>query len=80
MVVDPIRTDAEVKYGSNPNDELSVDSVTKRDIVEKIDAKELSNINCQFVLDNNINNGRLSASTHWYNPLNKLSTTYLSVE
>ena len=80
MVVDPIRTDAEVKYGSNPNDELSVDAVIKRDIVEKIDAKELSNINCQFVLDNNINNGRLSVSTHWYNPLNKLSTTYLSAE
>lgn len=80
VVYDPIRTDAEVSYNDIPNAEISTDAVTGRPICDKVDAKELSNINCQFVLDNNINRGRLSASTHYYDPINKLSTTYLSVE
>lgn len=80
VVYDPIRTDAEVKYNNIPNAEVSTDVVIQRPICDKISKKELSNINCQYVLDNNINNGTISASTHLYIPLNKLSTTFLSDE
>jgi hypothetical protein len=80
IVVDPIRTDALVKYGAEPNSEISTDVVLSRELEDKVKANEISNINCQFVLDNSVNNGKLSASTHWYNPLTKLSTTILSTE
>jgi hypothetical protein len=80
VVYDPIRTDAEVLYNDIPNAEVSTDTVIQRSICDKIDKNELSNINCQYVLDNNINNGTISASTHLYMPLNKLSTTFLSDE
>jgi hypothetical protein len=69
-----------VKYGVEPNSELSTDVVLSRELEDKVQANEISNINCQFVLDNSVNNGKLSASTHWYNPLAKLSTTILSAE
>ena len=80
VVVDPIRTDAEVKHSDIPNAEISTDAVSKRPICEPVDAKEISSVNCQFVMDNYVDHGEISASTHWFNPLNKLSTTFLSAE
>ena len=68
IVADPIRTDAKVKYGSQVNDELSVDAVSQRPIADLVDVEALSNANCQLVLDTSSNHGTLSASTHFYDP------------
>lgn len=46
IVADPIRTDAKVKYGSQVNDELSVDAVSQRPIADLVDVEALSNANC----------------------------------
>ena len=71
IVFDPIRTEAKVKYNDSIDGQVSVDAVESRPICEKVDSKELSNINCQFVLDNNAANGTISSSTTWYNPISE---------
>lgn len=78
IVVDPIRTQAEVDYGTEVDSPLSIDAVTSRPICEKVDAKEMSSINCQYVMDNDYGHGTVSSSTHWYDPVALLSTTILS--
>lgn len=74
IVVDPIRTDAKVHYDDSINGPLSIDAVSERPICNKVDAKEISSINCQFVLDNKYANGTISSSTHLYNPINESNT------
>lgn len=71
IVVDPIRTEAKVKYSDDLGNELSIDAVSSRPTCEKVDAEEISSINCQFVLDNHDANGTMSCSTHWFNPANE---------
>ena len=78
VVVDPIRTQAEVSYGTEVDAPLSIDAVTSRPICEKVEAKQLSSIDCQFVMDNFYGHGTVSSSTHWYDPVSLLSTTILS--
>ena len=78
IVVDPIRTQAEVDYGTEVDSPLSIDAVTSRPICEKVDAEEMSSINCQYVMDNDYGHGTVSSSTHWYDPVSLLSTTILS--
>lgn len=66
IVFDPIRTEANVSYGQTPDASLSIDAVESRPICDKVAANELSNINCQFVLDNHANHGTLSSGTHYF--------------
>lgn len=76
IVEDPIRTICSVDYdtwelgNNNILDEFKYTTSLSNDNVWKIRDHELSNIDCQFVLDNNGDAyGKLSASTHWYNYL-----------
>lgn len=46
IVVDPIRTSAEVDYGTEVDSPLSIDAVASRPIQDKVDSKELSSIDC----------------------------------
>lgn len=80
IVVDPIRTQADVDYGTEVDSPLSIDAVTSRPIQDKVDSKELSSIDCQHVLDNFYGHGTISSSTHWYDPTSYSTTTVLSAE
>ena len=80
MVVAPIRTEAVVEYHATPDASLSVDAVDSRPICDKIAEDALSNINCQYVLDNTENNGTISSSTHYFCPYNVNEKTMLSAE
>jgi len=41
------------------------------ELQEKVDRNEISNINCQYVFDNDAQvHGELSVSTHWYDIVN----------
>jgi len=71
-VYDPIRTDASVDYTNN--------IVSGRHLCEQVSANEISNINCQAVLDNAYKNGQLSTSTHLYEISNFNNTEVLSAE
>ena len=80
IVVDPIRTQADVDYGTEVDSPLSIDAVTSRPIQDKVDLKELSSIDCQHVLDNFYGHGTISASTHWYDPISYSNIEVLSIE
>lgn len=69
IVCFPIRTDAKVEYDDSPTAELSTDHVIERPLCDKIDKNKLMNINCQNVLDNFVNYGTISSSTHYFNPI-----------
>ena len=78
IVEDPIRTICSVDYDSweKSGDNISADdkyeSTLSNDNVWKIRDDELSNIDCQLVLDNNgKTHGYLSTSTHWYDIIDK---------
>lgn len=83
IVVDPIRTEAHVHYGTAVDSPLSTDAVTLRPVCEKVDAKEVSSVYCKEILDNGGGNGAygsISHYTHYFNPTSFLSTTVLSLE
>lgn len=80
MVVAPIRTEAVVEYHATPDASLSVDAVDSRPICDKIAEDALSNINCQYVLDNSKNNGMISSSTHYFQPYSINEKKILSAE
>lgn len=80
IVVQPIRTEAKVSYGPEPDSPISVDAVESRPICEQVEANQISNINCQMVLDNSAANGTLSNSTHYFNPISIKEATILSAE
>ena len=74
IVEDPIRTYCSVDYdqfeleNNNTSVENKYSYSISNDIVDRISKNKLSNINCQYVLDNNGDvHGELSTSTHWYN-------------
>ena len=69
IVVDPVRTEAKVKYDTSLEAELSVDAVESRPIADKVDDEEISSINCQLVMDNDVARGTISASTHYFDPI-----------
>lgn len=76
IVEDPIRTICSVDYDSwelgnnNISDDNKYKTKLSNDNVWKIRDNKLSNIDCQFVLDNDAEaHGKLSASTHWYDIL-----------
>lgn len=75
VVADPIRTQAEVSYGTEVDAPLSIDAVTSRPICEKVEAKQLSSIDCQFVMDNFYGHGSISSSTHWFDPVSYSTVT-----
>ena len=73
IVEDPIRTQCTVKYDKFEleNNNTSADNKYSYEITnelqEKVDKNEISNINCQYVFDNDGGvHGELSVSTHWY--------------
>ena len=73
IVEDPIRTQCSVDYDKYEleNNNISVDDKysyeISNDIVKKISKNEISNINCQYVFNNDAGtHGELSVSTHWY--------------
>ena len=70
IVEDPIRTEASVVY--NEED----DHLVNRNLQDKVDAEEISNMNCQTVMDNFYDRGTISSSTHLYIPtsVNQQST------
>ena len=80
IVFQPIRTEATAKYNGTPDSPISVDAVESRPICEKVDSNEISNINCQIVLDNYVSNGTLSNSTHYFDPINFTENLILSTE
>lgn len=80
IVCYPIRTDAKVEYSDIPNAELSTDHVVEREICDKIASDEIENINCQHVLDNQVNYGTISSSTHYFNPINKNINTSVEID
>lgn len=74
IVEDPIRTECSVDYdqfeleANNTSVENKYSYSISNDILNKIAKNEISNINCQYVLDNNGGtHGKLSTSTHWFN-------------
>lgn len=77
IVVDPIRTNCSVEYDQfeKEDNNTSVENKYSYEITnpvnEKISKNQLSNINCQYVLDNDAGvHGELSTSTHWYDLIN----------
>lgn len=65
VVEDPIRTEAAVDY-SQLSGELS-----SRPVQDAVDLEQISNMNCQLVLDNAFGNGTISCSTHRYVPIDQ---------
>ena len=60
IVEDPVRTDASVDFNA--------DEVQSRQLQDKVNSEEISNLNCQVVLDNKYARGTISCSTHYWNP------------
>ena len=48
------------------------------DIAQKIEANEISHIVCQNIIDNSLNKGEISVSTHYYDPYSFTSSYFLS--
>lgn len=80
IVVDPIRTEANVQREYTVDSPLSIDAVSSRPTCELIDSDQISNINCQYVLDNSSNHGAISATTHWFDPESYTKSTTISTE
>lgn len=77
IVEDPIRTYCSVDFDQFELEDNNTSVTNKYNykitnpVNEKIAKNEISNINCQYVLDNNGEaHGVLSTSTHWYDIIN----------
>lgn len=80
VVESPDRRDAEVEYKNDYTMQLSDDHVTERPTQDKVDNNEISNVNCQFVMDNSHLSGTVSASTHLFDVANEASAIYIQEE
>lgn len=72
IVEDPIRTTASVDFDN--------DAVQSRELQDKVDTEEISNLNCQAVLDNKYGRGTISCSTHYWNPVSIHTQSTLTSE
>lgn len=85
IVEDPIRTICSVDYDTWEKNENNISTDNKYDSslsnynLSAIKEHELSNIDCQLVLDNDGKaHGKLSTSTHWYDIIDEEDKKKLS--
>lgn len=80
IVQTPDTRPATVKYNNDEAAYLSTDAVQERPVYDQIARGELSTINCQHVLDDDVNNGEVSSSTYCFVPYSESSAIVLSSE